>query len=135
MEREQRHSSAWPLLAALGIVATEAGVLFGLLAIAVGGVVAVGASVAGILHEAGYAADPWRPLRFVGAIVAGVSAAVWLAVAPASTPTALATAAVTDGIAVRAAVVLGAGLLLVGAGAVGPVVSRFDRSGGRDLEH
>ncbi|SFC07714.1 hypothetical protein SAMN05444422_104146 [Halobiforma haloterrestris] len=133
-ETEQR-SSAWPLIAAIGIVATEAGVLFGLVVIAVVGVLAVGASVAGLLHETGYAADPWRPLRLVGVVVAGVSAAVWIAVAPAVTPAALVDAAATDGVAVRAAVVLAAAALLIVAGVTGPAVS--SRRGGShgDLEH
>lgn len=133
-EHERRHSSAWPLVAAVGIVATEVGVVFGLVAIAVGGVVAVGASCAGMIHEAGYATDPWWPLRLIGAIVAVVSAAVWVAVAPAITPTALVDAAVTDGIAVRAAVVLGAAALLILAGAAGPLVTSRETTGGRDLE-
>lgn len=133
-ENDQR-SSAWPLVAAIGIVATEAGVLFGLVVIAVVGVVAVGASVAGLLHETGYAADPWRPLRLVGAVVAVVSAAVWIAVAAAITPAALVAAAATDGVAVRAAVVLAAAALLIVAGVAGPAVS--SRRGGSygDLEH
>ncbi len=134
-EREPRRSSAWPLVAALGIVATEAGVLFGLLAIAIGGVVAVGASCAGMLHEAGYATDPWLPLRRIGTVVAGVSTAVWIAVAPAITPTALIDAAVTDGIAVRAAVILGAALLLILAGIMGPIVTNSGETSGRDLEY
>ncbi|GAB3668372.1 hypothetical protein GCM10028856_13550 [Halopiger thermotolerans] len=133
-DADARRSSAWPLIAALGIVATEAGVLFGLVVIAVAGVLAVGASVAGMLHEAGYAADPWRPLRLIGAVVAVASAAVWIAVAPAVTPTALAEAAATDGVAVRAAVVLGAAALLIVAGVAGPAVSSRGRPGGRNLE-
>lgn len=131
---DPNRSSAWPLVAAGGIVAAEAGILFGLVVIAVAGVLAVGASFAGMLHEAGYAATPWRPLRLIGAVVAVVSAAVWIAVAPTPTPTALADAAATDGIAVRAAVVLGAAALLILAGAAGPVVSSRGRTDGRNLE-
>ncbi|AEH36578.1 DUF7541 family protein [Halopiger xanaduensis] len=133
-EPDPSRSSAWPLVAALGIVAAEAGVLFGLVVIAVAGVLAVGASVAGMLHETGYAATPWRPLRLIGAVVAIASAAVWIAVAPAATPAALADAAATDGVAVRAAVVLGAAALLILAGFAGPVVSSRGRTGGRNLE-
>ncbi|WP_049927114.1 DUF7541 family protein [Halopiger goleimassiliensis] len=132
---EPRRSSAWPLVAAFGIVAAEAGILFGLVVIAVAGVLAVGASFAGMLHEAGYAATPWRPLRLIGAVVSLASAAVWIAVSPAVTPAALVDAAATDGIAVRAAVVLGAGALLVVAGFGGPVVSSRGRTGERSLEH
>lgn len=122
MEGERRRSSPWPVVAALGIVATETGVLFGLVPIAVGGVVAFGTSCAGMAREVGYAADLWRPLRAIGAVIAAVSAVVWLVVAPNPTPGGLVTAAMTDGIAVRAAIVLGAAALLIVAGFVGPVV-------------
>lgn len=134
-EPDPNRSSAWPMVAALGIVAAEAGVLFGLVVIAVAGVLAVGASFAGMLHEAGYAADPWRPLRLIGAVVAVASAAVWIAVSPAVTPTALADTAASNGVAVRAAVVLGAAALLILAGFAGPVVSSRGRTDGRNLEH
>lgn len=119
---EPTASSPWPMVAALGIAATEAGVLFGLVPIAVAGVVAAGASAAGMAREVGYAEDPWRPLRAIGAGIAVLSAAVWLAAAPAPTPSALATAATTDAVAVRAAVVCGAAVLLLAAGLSGPTV-------------
>ena len=122
-EREPTSSSPWPVIAALGIAATEAGVLFGLVPIAVGGVLAVGASGAGMAREVGYAEDPWRPLRAIGAVIAVCSAAVWIAIAPTPTPNGLVTAAATDGIAVRAAVVCAAAALLIVAGASGPVVA------------
>ncbi|ELY56587.1 DUF7541 family protein [Natronococcus jeotgali] len=123
MANESRGSSPWPLVAALGIVATEAGVLFGLVPIAVGGVLAFGSSCAGMIAEVGYASEPWRPLRLVGAGIAAVSAAVWIAVAPAVTPSGLAAGVATDGIAVRAAIVFVSAALLIAAGAVGPVVT------------
>lgn len=123
MDRESRASSPWPVVAALGIAATEAGVLFGLVPIAVGGVLAVGTSCAGMAREVGYAEDLWRPLRAIGAVIAACGAAVWIAVASSPTPDALATAARTDGIAVRAAVVCAAAALLIAAGASGPVVA------------
>lgn len=123
MGDEPTKSSPWPIVAAVGIAATEAGVLFGLVPIAVGGVLAFGSSVAGMAREVGYATDRWRPLRFVGVAIAVVAAAVWLVVAPSPTPDGLAAAARTDGIAVRAVVVLGSAVLLVVVGAVGPVVA------------
>ncbi|AHG02230.1 hypothetical protein HALLA_20225 (plasmid) [Halostagnicola larsenii XH-48] len=132
---EQRRSSAWPIVAAFGIVATEAGVLFGLVVISVGGVIAVGASCASMVHEAGYARDPWRPLRFFGVAVAGLSAVVWILAAATITPTALASAAATDGIAVRAAIVLGAAVILILAGFTGPIVSEIGNPSGRDPEY
>lgn len=131
---EQRRSSAWPIVAAFGIVATEAGVLFGLVVISVGGVLAVGASCAAMIHEAGYATDPWRPLRFFGVAVAVLSALVWILAAAAITPAALASAAATDGIAVRAAIVLGAAVILVFAGFTGPVLTEIGNTSDRNPE-
>lgn len=116
-------SSPWPVVAALGIVATEAGVLFGLAPIAVGGVLAVGTSGAGMAREVGYAGDLWRSLRVIGAVIAVLGSAVWIAVAPAPTPDGLATAAASDGIAVRAAVVCGAAAVLLLAGLSGPTIA------------
>lgn len=123
MEREPTQSSPWPIVAAAGIAATEIGVLFGLLPIAVAGVLAFGSSVAGMAREVGYAADRWRPLRFVGAAIAIVAAAAWLVVAPSPTPDGLVVAVRTDGIAVRAAIVLGSAVLLVAVGAAGPALA------------
>lgn len=127
MADEPAKSSPWPIVAAVGIAATEAGVLFGLVPIAVGGVLAFGSSVAGMAREIGYATDRWRPLRLVGVAIAVLAAAVWLVVAPSPTPGGLAAAARTDGIAVRAVIVLGSAVLLVVVGAVGPVVAGSDR--------
>ncbi|MFC4986609.1 MULTISPECIES: DUF7541 family protein [Saliphagus] len=123
MGDEPTKSSPWPIVAAVGIAATEAGVLFGVVPVAVGGVLAFGSSVAGMAREVGYATDRWRPLRLVGAAIAVVAAAAWLGVAPSPTPGGLADAARTDGIAVRAAIVFGSAVLLVAVGAVGPLVA------------
>lgn len=123
MDEEPTKSSPWPIVAALGIVTTEVGVLFGLVPIAVCGVLAFGSSVAGLAREAGYASDRWRPLAAVGAAVAVLAIAVWLLVAGSPIPGALASAARTDGIALRAAIVLGSGLLLLVVGGVGSVLT------------
>lgn len=127
MGDEPTKSSPWPIVAAVGIAATEAGVLFGIVPIAVGGVLAFGSSVAGMAREVGYVTDRWRPLRLVGGAIIVLAAAVWIVVAPSPTPGGLATALETDGIAVRAAIILGSAILLVAVGAVGPVVTGGDR--------
>jgi hypothetical protein len=121
-ERSQK-ASAWPVVTALGIVAGEVGVLFGLIPLAVAGVLAFGWSSAAMVREAGYARGRWRPLRWIGGAIGGVSVLVWVLQSTALTPTALTVAVRTDPIAVRAAIVLIAGALLVAAGAVGPSVS------------
>ncbi|SFS88376.1 DUF7541 family protein [Halostagnicola kamekurae] len=131
---DQRRSSPWPIVAAFGIVATEAGVLFGLVAIAIAGVLAVGASGAGMVYEAGYTTDRWRPLRIIGAVIAGLAAAVWIAVAGTISPATMVDATATDGIAVRAAIVLAGAVVLVLAGSVGPIVMRERVSDGSDIE-
>lgn len=115
-------SSPWPVFVALGVASAEVGVLFGIVPVAVGGVLLFGGACAGIAREAGLAEGPWRPLLFVGGSIGAASALVWLLRSPALAPGALAAAARADGIAVRAAVVLGAAVLLILAGIVGPLV-------------
>lgn len=115
-------SSPWPLFVALGIAAAEVGVLFGVVPVAVGGVLLFGGSCAGIAREAGLAEGPWRPLQFVGGAIGAASALVWALRSPALAPSALVATATGDAIAVRAAVVLGAAVVLVAGGTVGSLV-------------
>lgn len=122
MSSQSVESSAWPPFVALGVAAAEVGVLFGLAPVAVGGVLLFGGGCAGIAREAGLAEGPWRPLRFVGGAIGVASALVLVLRSPTLDPGALAATAAADAIAVRAAVVLVAGALLVAAGAVGPLV-------------
>jgi len=117
-------SSPWPLLVALGIAVGEVGVLFGLVPVAVGGVVLFGGSAASVLREAGFAQSAWRPLALVGASIGVASLLVWVFQTGAVEPGALRRAAATDGIAVRAVVVLVAAILLLLAGLLGAAVER-----------
>lgn len=116
-------TSPWPLFVALGVASAEAGVLFGAVPFAVGGVLLFGWSCAGMAHEAGYAEDRWRPLRYVGALVGAAAAVTWVTRTETLTPAAVVDVATADGIAARAAVVLVAGVVLVVAGYGGPLVA------------
>lgn len=127
----QAKASPWPALVAMGIVAAETGVLFGLVPVAVGSVIAFGWGAAGMAREAGYAADRWRPLRLVGGVIGGAAALVWAVRSTAVSARALVAAATTDAIAVRAAVVLAAGVLLIVVGYAVPAVAAATQPSGR----
>ncbi|MFB6179372.1 MAG: hypothetical protein ABEI77_06580 [Halorientalis sp.] len=70
---QYRMASPWPLFVALGLTLSEVGIFIGIFAIAVGGLLLLGGSVAGILKESGYAADIWGSLLGFGGflLVAG----------------------------------------------------------------
>ncbi|MEF8778658.1 MAG: cox cluster protein [Natronomonas sp.] len=69
-------TSPWPIVLVFGLVSSELGILFGLYPLAVGGLIAFVGSVSGIVHEAGYAASPWRLLSGLGAALAVLGALV-----------------------------------------------------------
>jgi len=115
-------SSAWPPFVALGVAAAEVGVLVGFVPLAVAGVLLFGGGCAGIATEAGLAERPWPPLASVGVVVGAGGALVWGLRASALAPDALLAAAAADPLAVRAAVVLGAAVVLVAAGLAGVAV-------------
>lgn len=71
-------ASPWPLFVALGLVLSEAGVLFGVPAVAVGGILLFAASVVGILRESGYADSLWGPSLALGVLFAALGAAAYL---------------------------------------------------------
>ncbi|SNZ02953.1 hypothetical protein SAMN06269185_0154 [Natronoarchaeum philippinense] len=56
---QYRKSSPWPLLIALGFPLSEIGVILGLYPIAVGGLLLLLGSIAGILRETEYVSSPW----------------------------------------------------------------------------
>lgn len=64
-----RKVSPWPIFIAFGIVISEVGILFNLLPIAVGGLVLLCGSIAGMATEAGYAATPWRALGICAGVL------------------------------------------------------------------
>ena len=115
-------ASPWPLFVAVGLVLSEVGVLFGTLALTVGGVLLLGGSCAGAIAESGYADSARGPLVAVGTVFVLLGLAAWLwGAAPWETLAALWRAPTTDGVAFRGASVLLAGGLLVAAGALHPL--------------
>lgn len=70
-----RKSSPWPLLIALGLPLSEIGIILGLYPIAVGGLVLLLGSVAGILRETEYVASPWPVFTAMAAalVVTGIA--------------------------------------------------------------
>ncbi|MFB6096776.1 MAG: cox cluster protein [Haloferacaceae archaeon] len=62
-------ASPWPLFVALGLAVGELGILFNLFPVAVGGLLLLCGSVAGMGTESGYASTPWRALVVCGVVV------------------------------------------------------------------
>lgn len=100
----ERRASPWPLLVAAGLAVSEVGVLFGVPAVAVAGLVVFVGSVAGVLAEAGYAASPWRPAAVLGGVLLAAGAALLVA---------------AGGVTVRGASVATAGAVALAAAAGG----------------
>ncbi|EMA44205.1 DUF7541 family protein [Halococcus saccharolyticus] len=63
---QYRMSSPWPLIVVLGFVCSELGLLFNVFPVAVGGLLLLVGSVAGIVQESGYAERPWNLLVGLG---------------------------------------------------------------------
>lgn len=93
---ESPAASPWPPLVAVGLAVAEAGVLFGVFAVAVGGVSLFGGAVAGFVTESNHSTRP-RALAGTAAVLGSVGALV-----------AVATSYQTRG----EAVLVGAGLLV-----------------------
>ncbi|ESP89874.1 DUF7541 family protein [Candidatus Halobonum tyrrellensis] len=73
---QYRMVSPWPLFVALGLPIAELGLLFGLVPLAVGGLLLFGGSVAGMLRESGYVSTPWRALVAISALTFVVGGAL-----------------------------------------------------------
>lgn len=115
---QYRKASAWPVFVALGLPIAEIGVLFGLVPVAVGGLLLFIGSVTGIVQESGYVDRPWNLLVGFGGVLVALGI-----VLVATQITALSTAALgripSNGIALRGASVVVAGVIAVVAGSVG----------------
>lgn len=114
-----RRASPWPLLIAFGLALSELGVFVGLYPVAVGGLLLLGGSVAGILVESGYAGDLWRPLAGIGVAFGALGVAVVGTQVDPATFDALAVFAEPNGIVGRGLAIFGAGLTLLAVGLVG----------------
>lgn len=73
---QYRMASPWPLFVALGLPIAELGLLFGIIPLAVGGVVLFGGSVAGMVAESGYASTAWRALAVVALFAVALGGAL-----------------------------------------------------------
>jgi len=116
---QYRTASPWPLLVAFGFTLSEVGVFLGVFPVAVGGILLLGGSVAGILGESGYANRPWRTLAYLGV---GFVALGLIVVASQVSPTDLAvmdTISDPNGAVGRGLAVVAAGTMLVAAGLAG----------------
>ena len=115
-----RKMSPWPLFVAVGLAVAEVGIVMeGLYPVAVAGLLLFVGSVAGIVHEAGYVARPWKLLGALGLllVLAGVG------VLYSQVGTDLLSALAADSVViVRGYAILGAGVIAVFGGLAGRFV-------------
>lgn len=113
LSEEYRRASPWPLFIALGLPIAEVGILFGLVPLAVGGLLLFCGSIAGMLREAEYTASAWRALAALSLLVVAGGAALWYA-----------DATTQSNLLIRAYSMVGAGALMLLAGVGGELFAR-----------
>ena len=118
---QYRRTSAWPLFVALGLPLAEIGVLFGLVPVAVGGLLLFVGSIAGITQESGYVERPWNLLAGLGSVLLVLGAVLALSQIPFSAG-ALTAALASNGLVVRGVSIVIAGFVAIGVGGVGRFV-------------
>ena len=121
LSEQYRRASAWPLFVALGLPLAEIGVLFGLVPVAVGGLLLFVGSIAGITQESGYVERPWNLLAGLGSVLLVLGAVLALSQIPFSAG-ALTAALASNGLVVRGVSIVIAGFVAVGVGGVGRFV-------------
>lgn len=121
LSEQYRRASAWPLFVALGLPLAEIGVLFGLVPVAVGGLLLFVGSIAGITQESGYVERPWNLLAGLGGVLLVLGAVLALSQIPLSAG-ALTAALASNGLVVRGVSIVIAGFVAVGVGGVGRFV-------------
>lgn len=82
---QYRKASPWPVFIALGLAVGELGILFNLFPVAVGGLLLLCGSIAGMAEESGYASTPWRALSVCAVILLGFGGALLYAEAQTGT--------------------------------------------------
>lgn len=127
LSAQYRKASAWPVFVAVGLALSEVGIVVGIFAIAVAGLLLFAGSVAGILTESGYTAGLWWPLVGFGVALSAVGGllVVWqvglsfdvMAAAIASPGT-----AATGPVVPRALAIGLAGIILLAAGGTGRIL-------------
>lgn len=124
---QYRMASPWPVFVALGLALSEVGIVVGLFAVAVAGLLLFGGSVAGILKESGYVDQLWGSLLGFGVALLAIGAVLFV------TQVDLNSVAVLDivsrpagyGVVVpRALAITVAGVILFAAGGTGTVLER-----------
>ena len=121
LSEQYRRASAWPLFVALGLPLAEIGVLFGLVPVAVGGLLLFVGSIAGITQESGYVERPWNLLAGLGGVLLVLGAVLALSQIPLSAG-ALTAALASNGLVVRGVSIVIAGFVAIGVGGVGRFV-------------
>ncbi|ELZ20583.1 cox cluster protein [Halosimplex carlsbadense 2-9-1] len=121
---QYRTASPWPLLVAVGFALAEIGVFLGVFPLAVGGVLLLGGSVAGILGESGYASRPWRALALLGAGFAALGGLLVATQVPGSSVGLLEIVTDPNGVVGRGLAVAVAGVMLVAAAVASQAAGR-----------
>jgi hypothetical protein len=116
LSEQYRRVSAWPLFIALGLPIAEIGVLFGLVPVAVGGLLLFVGSIAGITQESGYVERPWNLLAGLGGVLVVVGGALALTQLPGFSPAAVLAALESNGLVVRGVSIVVAGVIALGVG-------------------
>ena len=113
LSEEYRTVSPWPLFVALGLPIAEVGILFGLVPLAVGGLLLFCGSIAGILRENGYVSSTWRGLAGLSVLVVAGGLALWYA-----------DMTTASDLLIRAYAMIGTGVLMLLAGVGGDLFAR-----------
>jgi hypothetical protein len=115
-------ASAWPPVVVFGLVLSEIGILFNLYPVSVAGLIMFVGSVAGIVHEAGYVARPWRLLSGLGVALAVVGMLLVSTQVDGGVSAYISQAAVTNQVSQRGFTIAATGAVVAIAGAVLPRV-------------
>ena len=113
LSEEYRMASPWPVFVAVGLPIAEVGILFGLVPLAVGGLLLFCGSIAGILRENGYVSSTWRGLAWLSVLVVAGGLALWYA-----------DSATASDLLIRAYSMIGTGVLMLVAGVGGDLFAR-----------
>jgi predicted Co/Zn/Cd cation transporter (cation efflux family) len=114
---QYRMSSPWPVFVTLGLVISELGIFFGIVPLAVGGLLLLTGSIAGIIREAGYTEQPWGTLGMLGVVLVVLGGILIATQIPAATVNALSSvltgifSARPNGIVVRGVSIVFAGVI------------------------
>lgn len=121
---QYRRASPWPVFIALGLPIAEVGVLFGLVPVAVGGLLLFVGSIAGIVQESGYVERPWNLLAGLGGVLCVLGGALALSQLGTISAGEFVSAIGSNGLVVRGVSIVIAGAIALGVGGVGRVMER-----------